>query len=289
MWLDLRKGNAMLVGFSTLGCPNWTLEEIRTKAVDYGYDGIDFRGLLDTLDVTQLPEFTSDIAETARLFADAGLAVSGISSSIGLCDAEKRQENIDEAKRTIAVAKGLGCKNVRVFGRGRPREVGRDAAADIGSDCMHAILELDGARDLRWLLETHDEWIRSDHVKLLLERVPDTTFGVLWDVGHTPRTVDETPGQTIAALGSRIGYTHIKDAVFDPDHELAMSDGWRYVMPGTGQVPIAHAVSLLIEHGYDIWVVLEHEKRWHRELPEPEDIFPAFAQWAKNVIGGEES
>jgi sugar phosphate isomerase/epimerase len=279
----------MQIGFTTLGCPDWTLHEIRSKAVEYGFDGVDFRGLLDKLDVTRLPEFTSGIAETARLFSDAGLVVSGISSSIGLCDEEKRQENINEARRTIAVAKGLGCKNVRVFGRGRPREIGREAAADIGSDCMRAILELDGADDLRWLLETHDEWISSDDVNLLLDRVPDAAFGVLWDVGHTPRTIDETPAETVATLGSRIGYTHFKDAVFDPDHALAMHDGWRYVMPGTGQVPIADALHLLKECGYDGWVVLEHEKRWHPELPEPEDIFPTFARWAKGIIGGEAS
>jgi sugar phosphate isomerase/epimerase len=276
----------MQISFSTLGCPDWTLHEVISRAVEYGYDGIDLRGLLDTLDVTRLPPFTRDMPETARMFSDAGLMVSGISSSIGLCDLEKRQENIDEAKRTIGVAKGLGCENIRVFGRGRPNEIGREAAADIGCDCIHAILELNGARDLHWLLETHDEWISSDHIQLLLDRVPDTAFGVLWDVGHTPRTIDETPAETVAALGSRIGYTHFKDAVFEPDHPLAMQDGWRYVTPGTGQVPIADALHLLEEYGYDGWIVLEHEKRWHPELPEPEVILPAFVRWAKGVSSG---
>jgi sugar phosphate isomerase/epimerase len=277
----------MQIGFSTLGCPDWTLDEIICRAVDYGYDGVDFRGLLDTLDVTRLPEFTSGIAQTARMFSDAGLVVSGISSSIGLCDAEKRQENIDEATRTIGVARRLGCRNIRVFGRGRPREIGREAAADVGRDCIDAILELDGARDLHWLLETHDEWISSDHIQLLLDKVPDAAFGVLWDVCHTPRTVYEKPAETVAALGSRIGYTHFKDAILEPDHPLAMQDGWRYVTPGKGQVPIADALGLLKEHGYDGWIVLEHEKRWHPELPEPEDMFPAFVRWAKGLINGE--
>lgn len=277
----------MQISFSTLGCPDWTLDEVISRAVEYGYDGVDFRGLLDTLDVTRLPEFTSGIAETARVFTDAGLVVSGISSSIGICDAEKRQDSINEATRTIGVAKGLGCENIRVFGRGRPREIGREAAADVGRDCMGAILELDGARDLHWLLETHDEWISSDHIHLLLERVPDAAFGVLWDVGHTPRTIDEAPAETIAAIGSRIGYTHFKDAVLEPDHPLALQDGWRYVTPGTGQVPIADALYLLEEYGYDGWIVLEHEKRWHPELPEPEDIFPAFVRWATGVISGD--
>jgi hypothetical protein len=30
---------------------------------------------------------------------------------------------------------------------------------------------------------------------------------------------------------------------------------------------------------YDGYVMFEHEKRWHAELEEPEEIFPLFMQW----------
>jgi hypothetical protein len=33
--------------------------------------------------------------------------------------------------------------------------------------------------------------------------------------------------------------------------------------------------------GYDGWLQFEHEKRWHPNLPEPEEIFPVFAKWAR--------
>lgn len=29
----------------------------------------------------------------------------------------------------------------------------------------------------------------------------------------------------------------------------------------------------------------EHEKCWHPELAEPEDIFPAFVKWVRGVFG----
>jgi sugar phosphate isomerase/epimerase len=63
-----------------------------------------------------------------------------------------------------------------------------------------------------------------------------------------------------------------------------MGDGWRYVIPGTGVLPLADSIRLLKANGYDGWLQFEHEKRWHPELPEPEEIFPAFVQWVRTVM-----
>jgi sugar phosphate isomerase/epimerase len=64
-----------------------------------------------------------------------------------------------------------------------------------------------------------------------------------------------------------------------------MEDGWRYVSPGAGQLPLKTSVTLLKDNGYTGWYQFEHEKRWHPELPEPEDIFPIFAGWIRGVLG----
>jgi len=61
-------------------------------------------------------------------------------------------------------------------------------------------------------------------------------------------------------------------------------DGWRYVTPGQGQLPLAEAIALLRQQGYTGWLVFEHEKRWHPELLEPEEIFPAYVQWVRQLI-----
>lgn len=273
----------MKLSFTTLGCPDWDLDAICKKGREYGFDGVDFRGIRETLDITLMPQFISGIAQTRSALASAGLEVSGISSSIRLCVPEKLKENAEEARRTIAVAGELGCGRVRVFGSGNPQEQSKQQMADAGRQCMEAILELEGARQLSWLFETHDEWTRAQDCKLLLERIPDPAFGILWDMGHTSRVGGETPRQTWEAVGPRIGYTHVKDAIRDPAHPRAMKDGWRYVPPGAGQLPLKEAIALLKEKGYDGWIMFEHEKRWHRELEEPEVIFPQFMRWAREL------
>jgi sugar phosphate isomerase/epimerase len=274
----------MKISFTTLGCPEWDLDTICRRGQEYGFDGVDFRGYLDAMDITLLPEFTSQAAGTRRKLADAGLAVSGISTSITVCNADLLERNLDEARRTIEAANALGAVNVRVFGGGDLNTYSREELAKVGCDTVEKILELDGAGGLHWLFETHDNWIKSADCRLLLDNITNPAFGVLWDMGHTPRMAGETPEETYAEIGPRIGYTHIKDALADPDHPLAMADGWRYVFPGEGQLPLAQSVRLLRSKGYDGWLVFEHEKRWHPNLPEPEEAFPAYARWARSVI-----
>ena len=274
----------MRISFMTLGCPDWDLPTICRRGREYGFDGVDFRGLLDSVDVTMLPAFRQNIAETRRMLDDAGLMTSCISSSICVCDPAKRDANLDESKRTIDICRALDCGIVRVFGNGPVPEIGHAKAAAIGRDMISTILELDGARDLKWVFETHDHWIRSYDCRRLLDGITEAAFGALWDTAHTSRVGNETPQQTWDAIGDRVGYVHVKDARYDPGHEHAMQDGWRYVPVGTGDLPISEAIATLKAGGYTGWLQFEHEKRWHRNLPEPEVVFPLFVQWIHPLI-----
>lgn len=274
----------MKIAFMTLGCPGWDLDTICRRGREYGFDGVDFRGYLDEIDITQLPLFTTQGGATRRQLNDVGLEVSAISSSIKLCLPEKRQSNLEEAKRTIDVARELGTHNVRIFGDGDLDQSNHAELAEIGLISLQDILKLDGADEMHWLFETHDNWISAKDCTLLLDRINNPAFGALWDMGHTARVGGETPEQSYEAIGPRIGYTHVKDASYDPKHERAMEDGWRYVLPGEGQLPLAEAVHLLREKGYDGWIQFEHEKRWHPTLPEPEVAFPAFVKWIKPLL-----
>lgn len=270
----------MKIAFTTLGCPKWDLDTICRRAKEYGFDGFDFRGLLNTMDITTLPEFTRDLAATAAKIKGAGLEVSGISSSICLCDASRRASNIEEARRTVPVTAALGARYVRMFGGGDPAKTPREELVKVGADCMQGILALDGARKVKWVLETHDAWIASSHFVMLLSQLPKDAVNTLWDIAHSHCYANETPAQAVAAFGARVIYTHVKDSVRDSKAKDGHS-AWRYVQPGTGEVPLAESIRLLKKAGYNGWLVFEHEKRWIPDLPEPEAVFPGFVTWAR--------
>ena len=89
--------------------------------------------------------------------------------------------------RTELCLESLDPDILRVFGGGIPEGKTKEQMADIGRSMMVQLLALDGADAFKWVIETHDEWISSSACKLLLDRVSNTAFGVLWDVGHTSR------------------------------------------------------------------------------------------------------
>ena len=276
--------NGMKLSFTTLGCPKWGLPTILARAKEYGFDAVDFRGLGEKLDVTLLREFSTQVDATARMFRDAGLAVSGISSSIRLCDPDQCTANVEEAQRTIPALKALGSQFVRVYGGGSIDRHGREGAVKIARECMHRILALPGASDVQWLLETHDNWIASHDCLMLLNAICAPNVGLVWDIAHSPRFAGESVDMAFSKIGSKVRNTHLKDCRHEPDHAQASLDGWRYVTPGTGDIQLRRAVQLLRKAGYDGYLTFEHEKRWHPELAEPEHIFPAFVQWARQVL-----
>ena len=119
----------MKISFTTLGCPDWDLDTICRRGREYGYEGVDFRGLQETMDITQLPAFTSGAAQTRRQLADAGMEVSGISSSIRVCVPEKCR---GERRGGAALDPGGQCVGLRVhpgFWRRRLQDLFQGAAS----------------------------------------------------------------------------------------------------------------------------------------------------------------
>ena len=275
----------MKLSTTTLGCPDWTLDQIVENCSALGFQGVDFRGLQGEIDVTMLPEFKECISTTKTKIENFGLEVSGISSSIRICVSEMLNDNLEEARRTIEVVRALGCERVRVFGGGDSNRYSHAKLANEGSRTMEKILQLDGALEIEWMLETHDTWIDPNLCSVLLQRIASPAFGILWDVGHTARMGNISHHETFKIINNRTCYVHVKDAIKDPSHPQAMKDGWRYVVPGKGSLQLEVAMALLKEGGYSGWVMFEHEKRWHSDLEEPEIIFPQFIAWAKRFIG----
>ena len=274
----------MKIAFMTLGCPNWNLDTICARGREYGFDGVDFRGYLDEIDITKLPMFTTGATETRKRLDNAGLEVSAISSSIQLCQADKQEANLDEAKRTIEVANKFGCQNVRVFGGGSLEGSSQTELAKWVWIVCGRFWNWTARRPCTGCLKPTITGLKPRTASCCWMKISNPAFGALWDMGHTARVGGETPEQSYAAIGSRIGYTHVKDAVYDPNHPEAMADGWHYVLPGEGQLPLAEAIGLLRGHGYDGWILFEHEKRWHPDLAEPEVAFPAFVKWVRPLF-----
>jgi sugar phosphate isomerase/epimerase len=67
-----------------------------------------------------------------------------------------------------------------------------------------------------------------------------------------------------------VRHTHLKDS--RPE-----GSDVRYVLVGSGTVPVRQIVRVLKQSGYKGYYGFEWEKGWHPEIEEPEVAFPQFA------------
>lgn len=79
------KKNTPLLAFSTLGCPDWSFQEITDFAAQHNYSGIEVRGLQHEMDLTKCPEFSKQhVAATLALMKDKNLRFVDLGSSANL-------------------------------------------------------------------------------------------------------------------------------------------------------------------------------------------------------------
>lgn len=252
------------LAFSTLGCPDWTWEQILTAARTYGYDAIELRGLQNHLeDLPDAPPFTAaNRAEARRQLTDAGLFVCCVSSSGVVA-----KRNVDHVRAHAALARDLGCPLVRVFGGGLDPNAAPADALFQAAESLRAFGDVASQEGVSLVLETHDAFSTGKQVAELLALAAHPAVGALWDLHH-PFRQGEPPLETQRCLGPTLRHVHVKDG---------RSDG-AYTLMGEGDVPLPAMLDLALDNGYKGVISLEWEKRWHPEIAEPEIAFPQYAQ-----------
>lgn len=266
------------IGFSTLGCPKWDWLEILDFASGHGYAAVELRGLQDTMDLPQRAEFSlAQLATTKAQLAQHELVISCLGSSANMheMEATKRTVQLDEARRFIDLAQTLGAPYVRVFGNEYVPGVARDEMLTHIARGLRELGDYAQGKSVTVLIESHGDFTDSPSLQSLLERAASPNVALLWDAHHTFVSGKEEPEETVRRLGSYIRHTHLKDSV-------AAGNDRRYVLTGTGTVPVRRQVEALQKIGYRGFYSFEWEKRWHPEIEEPE---VAFAQYATVVSG----
>lgn len=273
------------LAFSTLGCPVWDWIKILTFAQANGFAAIELRGLMGNMDLPTSPEFAAGrIAQTRKEVADHGLQISdlGASAQMHLADPVERAKQLADAQRFIDLASMLEVPYVRVFGneiKGPREEVIVRVA-----DGLHQLGEYGAPKGVTVLIESHGDFVESPTLREVLTRAQSKNVALLWDAHHTYVSGHEQPEKTVVDLGPWIRHTHLKDSV--PD-----SKGRKYVLLGTGDVPVERQVQALrkFQHdghiGYSGYYCFEWEKMWHPDLQEPEVAFPDYAKVMTRYLG----
>jgi sugar phosphate isomerase/epimerase len=290
------------IAFSTLACPDWTLERVLESCRRYGYDGVEIRQLGGETDLLKVAEIApSRRAALRRTLGELGLAICGLASSVRFDypDQTAREEQLRTGQEYVEMAGALGARFVRVFGdvlpAGPPST--REAALEQIVDGLNRLGEFAATGGIDILLETHGDFAESAVICDLMPRIESRAVGILWDTHHPWKFFGEPLAQTWARLKPWVRHTHWKDSVTRPalvSHSAttpalatgasaaahALMSGHReadYVLFGGGEFPAEECARLLKESGYDGWLSLEWEKMWHPQIEVPEVALPLFA------------
>jgi len=263
------------LGFSTLGCPNYDIDQVIALAKTNDFSGVEIRFLRGEVDLPKLEEFSqASIGKTRRRFDNSGIEVVCIDTSVRMnsLDEGERRKQLESSRANCAIAEGLGARYLRVYGGPIPANQDREATITAIVKGLSEVADETHARGVTALLETHDHFSTSKSILDLFSRGASRHLGILWDTLHTYRH-GESGAHTWAQLGPHIKHVHVKDSA------KSSAEGFDLVLTGEGTAPIPSFLEVLKTANYNGYVDFEWEKAWHPEIEEPEVAIPHFARY----------
>lgn len=262
----------MKIAFSTLGCPDFSWTEIYSMAKDFGFDGIEIRGLGDEIFAVRAKPFTeTELPKTINKLSGLRLEIPCLSSGCCLKFAENGEKNYAEIVQYIDLASRLGTPYIRILADLEPYACG-EVDDEIIIKQLQRLIPIAEDKGVTLLVETNGVYADTSRLCGLLDSVASDAVGALWDMHHPYRFAGETPGKTVQNLGAYIKYVHIKDSIVE-------GGNIKYRMMGEGDLPVDDMMLALRSINYEGYVSLEWVKRWAADLENAGVVFPNFAEY----------
>ena len=241
----------MKTSFSTLACPDFSWQDIYSMAKDFGFDGIEIRGLGQDIFSVKAPPFRDEnIDATVAKLRKIGIEISCLSSGEPVNNLETREKAIEEIKAYAKLANKVGASFIRVLGDRDPMPVG-EVDDEVVIETMKLLVPVAEEYNVTLLLETNGVYCDTKRLKKVIDAIGSRKVAALWDMHHPYRFGNESPADTVANLGELIKYTHIKDSVINAEGKV------EYRLMGTGDMPIKEFFAALDSINYQGYVTLE--------------------------------
>lgn len=251
---------------STLGCPEYSLEEILALARRHALDTVEIRAIANTIDVpAALAAAYGTPAQLAARMKSAPVPIVSLDTSLKL--AGNTPEERADFLQFVPWAEACGIPWLRIFDGGQVADLATHQAM---ADTV-AWWRAEKAKH-RWqaeiMIETHDALCTTAAIRQFLALAPGTA--ILWDTQHTWRNGGEDPLATWQALKAHIVHVHVKDSISCPSAKHPFT----YVLPGEGEFAMAPLRAALAAE-FKGAVSLEWEKLWHPYLAPLDDALTA--------------
>jgi sugar phosphate isomerase/epimerase len=272
-----RNGASVLVravytrAFSTLGCPNLSLDEAVALGQRHGIAQLELRALGGTLDLPAY--FSSNFGTPAKLverLASLGARVVAVDTSWRIIDGS----DVDRAQLLAFLpwVEAMGVRWLRVFDGDTAVDAAALAQAAKAMTWWQSIRRERGLK-VDVMVETHDVLLDAERVRRFIAAMPRDSVRLLWDAHHTWKKGGEDPVRTWQAIAPHVVHLHLKDSVSVPSERHPFT----YVVPGAGEFPMERLRKVLAAE-FSGAVCLEWELLWHPYLRPLENALSSAAK-----------
>ena len=238
--------------------------EICDLAKKIGFDGIEFIDLkLDAQPADSVEDLAKDIHDYCEKI---GLTIVAYTVGADLMKEDPKGE-VERLKKCVDVAAILGARTMRHDITWRTDVPWRQIIAET-KDLVRELTEYAAAKGVRTCTENHGFVMQdADRMEEMMLAVGHENYGWLVDMGNF-LCADDPTVRAVAIAAPYAFHAHVKDFLVKPFDAVDPGDGWfksrngnylRGTVAGHGVVPIAHALKVIKDSGYDGFVSYEFE------------------------------
>lgn len=237
----------MKISFMTWACPDWTLAQVLTGAIRYGYDSVEPRVEAEHAHEIELDTTKKQRKAIKQQFADCMVGISALATSRRYAIAADHElaESVDLTKRYVDLAADLGCENLRVFGGATPEGMDFADAKKIVAEALHECGEHAASRKVFLCLETHDSYSLSGDCLETVRMADHPNVAICWDILHPVRH-GESIETAFGNVRELVRHCHVHDATLGEE-----PGSYEMALMGQGDVPHDEAIKLLAGIKYE--------------------------------------
>lgn len=234
------------------------------------------------------------LAEVKKCAEDNGIkiiALTPYNSYFNSLDEEQRRSEIEGIKKVIDYCEYLGAKYIRIYGGNLQAgdTVDYDKKWEKLVESLRTLGDIAQAKGVTLVVENHFNTmsVSAKDSARLMECVNHPAVRILYDQANLYFTEQEGFEEAIPIQQKYVAYMHVKDLVFKEGVAFSSSDvahpdeSERNVytrIVGEGVINWPEILKRVKAMGYDGWLSLEYERRWH-----PDDIPDASIGMKKSI------
>jgi len=264
----------------TMGTPEYSLCDAIRLFKCIGLDGVEIV-VQDGYECGINEETSRErLKEIKELTNSLGMKVSALTpyfSRFNSLDMKIRDHEIEGIKRVIDYANYLEAKNIRIYGgnysHGEEDRTGEKRKYLVES--MKILGRFAEQAGVKLVIENHFNTmtVSAKESISISKEINSSAVGILYDQANLTFTNNEEFTEAIPLQIDKIFYTHVKDLMFKSTNHTFKSDDVSHPkesdrnvetrIVGKGCLPWPQILQALNTQGYNGWLSLEYERRWH--------------------------